>query len=73
MLEVRLSLVEELVLRGTTYGLTCDEIAAGLRLSRQSVGRQIAEAYSKMHQLARIQSNVRSQDSSCVLLSVAER
>jgi hypothetical protein len=48
---------EKYVLRGATYGLTPTEIAVGLDLSPQSVGREIADIYCKVHQLVEIQYN----------------
>ena len=56
MQQSKLTRAEELVLRGVTYGLTRDEVALALGLSRESVGRQIADAYSKVHRLAQEQS-----------------
>ena len=64
---VKLSRVEELILRGTTYGLTVDENGEGLGLSREAVGHEIADAYSKLHRLARVQcSNGYLPDPTCM-------
>jgi DNA-directed RNA polymerase specialized sigma24 family protein len=74
MQDLLLSRVEELVLRGATYGLTYDEIAAGLGLSREVVGRQVADAYSKMHRLAQRWPDIEYlPDSLCASLSVRGR
>ena len=49
-----LTRVEKLVLRGTSYGLSYEEIARGLGITNQTVGREVADAYTKMQVAVRM-------------------